>query len=177
MADTIRSIQELNALLADNDNQGISPQDIRDMMVSMMVHGEIGSMAKPAITLGTGFQPLDLDGAGAIGRGLTIDTVNKWISGIPVDMKALINLEVMFKGSNGATYDFAVFLNPATNPVQIERLSCSQRILSTQHIATFSMSASLQLAAGDVIQAGVRGSGFSFELLRCGLRVQRIGVE
>ena len=35
MADTIRTIAQLQALLADNTTGDISPQDLRDMLVSL----------------------------------------------------------------------------------------------------------------------------------------------
>lgn len=177
MPDTIRTLADLNTLLADNTSEAISPQDIRDLMVSMMVHGEIGSGTKAAITLGTGFQALDFNVAGVVGRGLTIDTVNKVISQIPVAMKTEVTLEVQFTGTSGQTYDFAVFKNPATSPVQIARLDISERIFNAAQRGAVNVSSSVQLAAGDVLQAGVRCNGQSFTLLRGGLRVRRIGVE
>lgn len=179
MPDTIRSLAELNTQFADNVDAAISPQDIRDLMVSLMVHGEIGSLTKGAVVLSTGFQPLDFNQAGAVGRGLTVDTANRWIADIPVDMKVEVTLEVSFQGSNNTTFEFAVFRNPNTSPEQIQRLSDSERIFSAAMIGTIKMSASLQLNAGDKLQAGVRpvvGTP-SFTLLRGLLRVRRIGVE
>ena len=177
MPDTIRSLAELNQEFADNTSGVISPQDIRDLMVSMMVYGEIGSLSKAAVTLPTGFTPLDFNQAGAVGRGLTVDTVNKWIADVPVPMKAEITLEVSFQGSNNTTFDFAVFQNPDTTPVQIQRLTDSERIFSATMIGFCKIGASLQLNAGDKLQAGVRANGASFTLLRGRLFVRRIGVE
>lgn len=179
MADTIRSLAELNQLFANNTEGAITEQELRDLMVSLMVHGEIGSLAKSAITLSSGFQPLDFNAAGAVGRGLTIDTTNKWIADVPVDMKAEITLEVSFQGSNNNTFEFAVFRNPDTAPEQIQRLTDNERIFSAAMVGAVKISAALQLSAGDKLQAGVRPvSGTpSFTLLRGLLRVRRIGVE
>ena len=177
MADTIRSLAELNALFADNGIGSITPQDIRDLMVSMMVHGEIGSLNKAAVTLPAGFTPLDFNAAGAVGRGLTIDTANKWIVSVPVAIKAEVSLEANFNGSNNTTFDFAVFRNPDGTAEQLTRLSGSCRIVSAAMIGSVSLSAAIQLQPGDKLQAGVRANGASFTLLRGGLRVRRIGIE
>lgn len=177
MPDTIRTLSELNTQFADNTNAEISPQDIRDLMVSLMVHGEIGSGAKAAITLGTGFQAMDFTVAGTVSRGLTVDTTNKWIADIPVSLKADVQLEVLFKGANNTTFDFAVFKNPDSSPNQIARLDSSLRIFNSAMVGCVVVSAAIQLAAGDKLQAGVRANGASFELLRGALKVKRIGVE
>jgi hypothetical protein len=50
MADTARTLAELQVLLADNTIGAISPQDIRDMLVSLVsIHGEI-TLNAPATT-------------------------------------------------------------------------------------------------------------------------------
>ena len=177
MADTIRTLAELNTQFADNTSAAITPQDIRDLMVSMMVYGEIGSGAKAAITLGTGFQALDFTLAGTVGRGLTIDTTNKWISGVPVSMKAKVRLEVSFQGTNNTTFDFAVFRNPDGTPEQLLRVSDSDRIVSATMMGGVTIEAAIQLNAGDKLQAGVRANGASFTLLRGRLYVERIALE
>lgn len=177
MPDTIRTLAALNTQFADNTQGIIAPQDMRDLFVSMMVYGEIGSGAKSSITLGTGFQALDFTVAGSVGRGLTIDTTNKLISAVPVAMKAWITLEIAFRGTLNTTYDFAVIQNPSGIPVDIARLDISQRILNAAQIATFTVTAAIQLAANDSLQAQVRSNGAAFELLRGALRVQRIAIE
>jgi hypothetical protein len=177
MADTIRTLAELNAQFADNTSAVIAPQDIRDLMLSLMVYGEIGSGAKAAITLGTGFQAMDFTLAGVVGRGLTIDTTNKWIAGVPVAMKAKVRLEVSFSGTNNTTFDFAVFRNPDGTPEQLLRVTDSDRIVSAAMMGGVTIEAAIQLNAGDKLQAGVRANGASFTLLRGRLYVERIAVE
>lgn len=177
MADTIRSLAELNAQFADNGLGAITPQDIRDLVVSQMVHGEIGSGAKANITLGVGYQPLDLTVAGVVGRGLTVDVANRWLADMPVDLKALVTCEVCFRGAAGNNYNFSVFRNPSTAPEQQGRLTRTLRVSAAGQIVTHSWSTSLQLLAGDTVQMGVQGDGLAFELLFGLLRVQRIGAE
>jgi len=178
MADTIRSIDDLNTRLADNGLGKITPQDLRDMMVSQMVHGEIGSGAKAAITLtGTNYRTLDLTVGGAVERGVNADPANKIIAGVPVRMKAIVHCEVCFRGAQNTAYEFSVFRNPLTTPVQQDRLTRTLRPTAAADIVAHTWSTSLQLEAGDSLQFGVKGNGATFELLFAVLRVQRIGVE
>lgn len=177
MPDTIRSLSELNALLADNDSGGITPQDLRDMMISQMVYAEIGSGQKGAITLAAGQNVLDLNVAGAINRGLTVDTANKWIADVPVDMKAEVTFEILFQGLNNTTFNFNIIRNPGASPVQIARLDSSCRIFNAAMIGSVCVSAYVQLTEGDKLQARVQAGAVSFTLLRGGMRVRRIGVE
>lgn len=174
MPDTIRSLAELNALLADNTSAAITPQDLRDLMVSQMVYAEIGSGAKAEITLGTGFQAVDLNVAGEVSRGMVADATNRMITDTPVNMKAIIHCEVVFKGAV-ADYEFSVFRNPDSTPTQVLRLARTVRGAATA--VSHSWSTSVQLTAGDKLQLGVRANGQPFELLFGVLRVQRIGVE
>lgn len=177
MADTIRTLSDLNTLFGDTGEAPVSPQDIRDLFASLMVYGEIGSGAKSSITLGTGYQALDFTVAGNVGRGLTIDTVNKRINGIPVSLKAWVTLEVAFRGAINTTYDFTVFKNPQGTPEQLSRIDISERILNAAQIGKITATAAIQLAPGDTLQAGVRSNGAAFELLRGVMRVQRIVIE
>ena len=178
MPDVIRSIADLNALLADNGTGNLSAQDIRDLMVSMMVHGELGSGAKSPVALTTGYHALDLDTAGAFERGLNIDTENGRIDQIPVDMKAVLTLELYFKGDAGEAYDFTVYKDPAVNPVEITSMRrAGNVIVSPSQTYHLSYSVGVQLSANDVLQPAVRSDGNNFELLFGLFRVQRIGVE
>lgn len=175
MPDTIRSLSDLNNLFADNTQGVISPQDIRDLMVSLMVHGEIGSGAKTAITINGTFAVLDFTLAGVVGRGITADTVNKRLSGVPVVLKPQIDFELDFNGATNTTYEAAVFVNG----VQNLRLTAQDRIVSAAQIGHIRMSSSIQVQAGDFIDARIRSlSGTpTFTLLRGVLRLRRIGVE
>jgi hypothetical protein len=177
MADTIRSLVELSELIPDNVIAAISPQDIRDLMVSQMVHGEIGSGAKAQITLGSTWQALDLDVAGVVGRGLTVDTINRRLADVPVEMKAIVHCEIVFRGAQNTNYEFAVFRNTHATPEQELRLTRTLRPTSNTNIVAHSWSTSLQFAQGDSLQFGVRANGQPFELLFAVLRFQRIGVE
>lgn len=178
MADTIRSLVELDALFADNVIAAITPQDVRDLMVSMMVHGEIGSGAQSSITLGTGWQPINLNVEGMVGRGITVDTLNQRLADIPVEMKAIVHCEVVFKGAAGADYEFAVWRNTHTaEPSMIDRMHRVLHVVTTTQTVAHAWSTSVQLEAGESLQLGVKADGQPFELLFGVLRVQRIGIE
>lgn len=178
MADTIRSLSELNSLLADNVLENIGPQDIRDLMVSQMVHGEIGSGAKGSTILGASWESLDFDVAGVFERGLNIDTGNRWINQIPVDMKAVLTMEVFFKGDAGQDYDFTVFKDPTGSPVNITTMQRTGfRVVNADQTIHASWSVGVQLSQNDVLQPAVRSNSNNFELLFGLFRVQRIGVE
>ncbi len=177
MADTIRSLGELNSLLQDNTTGGLTEQDLRDLMVSQMVHGEIGSGAKTEITLGPSWQGLDFDTAGVFQRGLNVDTTNKWIDEIPVVMKAVLSFEILFSGDPGETYDFSVWKNPSGSPVNIGRMKRSLSVQTAGETTHASWSVGVQLGQNDVLQPAVRSNGNGFKLLFGLFRVQRIGVE
>ena len=178
MADTIRTLAELNSLFADNTSNNISPQDIRDLVVSQMVHGEIGSAAKASKTLGATWEELDFDVAGVFERGLNVDVVNKWIDQITVDLKAVLTIEVFFKGTAGQSYDFTVFKDPAGTPSNITRVQrLDLAVVNASQTVHASWSVGVQLSANDVLQPAVRSASQDFELLFGLFRVQRIGVE
>jgi hypothetical protein len=175
MPDTIRTLADLNLRFADNTAGVIAPQDLRDLVVSTMPYAEIGSGAKTAVTLGTGFQPLAFDAAGAWTFGFTVDATNRWVAGTPCDMRAEVTLEVQFTGAVGQSYQFAVFRNPDGTPVQLAGLSLTEVVVAATQRGAVNVSAAVALAAGDKLQAGVRCDGQAFTLLRGGLRVKRIG--
>ena len=177
MADTIRSLSELNGLLQDNTSGGLSEQDIRDLMISQMVHGEIGSGAKSSVTLGPSWQALDFDVAGVFERGLNIDPVNKQINQVPVRMKAILSLEIQFSGDPGEDYDITIFANPDTTPSNIQRMERKLGVQAVGESMHASWSVGVQLEAGDVLQPAVKSANNNFELLFGLFRVQRIGVE
>lgn len=175
MADTIRTLADLDGIFADTGAVSIDPQAVRDLIVSLLVYGEIGSGAKAAITVGTAYQVMDLTLAGVVGRGLNIDTANHRISGIPCDMKCEVTAEVSFTGANNTTFDFGVHVNG----VLAARLADSCRIVASGQIGAVKFSSAVQLAAGDALDLRVKAgaAGSSFTLARGGLRVRRIGVE
>ena len=172
MADTIRSLSELNTLLGDNSSGGISAQDIRDMMISQMCHAEIGSLGQAQEVLGAGWVALKLDTDGAFKRGFTTDLVNYKITATPVDMKVEIGCEILFLGDDGVDVEFSVFKGVA----QQARFDITL-VGKGSTVVGASWGAGLQLDASDDLSFGIRSNGNSFTLVRGRLSVRRIGVE
>lgn len=174
MADTIRTLDELNVLLRDNGQEELSAQDIRDLMISQMVHGEIGAIGNDEITLGSGWQTVDLDTAGVVHRGLTLNTTDHRIEDVPVAMKADVQVHVTFLGADGESYDFAVFKNGGPSQV----VGAARTLVGNGARSVMgTWSVAVQLAADDTLQLGVRSSGNAFTLNNGLLRVRRIAVE
>jgi len=175
MADTIRTLAELNTLLADNTSGDITPQDIRDLMVSMMVHAEIGALDNSPITLGSGWETVDLDTAGAAKRGADVDLVNHRITSIPVACKGQVHWEAEFKGAAATLYEFAVYRNGG--PTQVIGLYRRAYVPTADHIVHVGGTVTAYLSQDETLELAVKASGASFELLSAVLRIDRIGVE
>ena len=178
MADTIRTLAELNQLFGDNTTGSVSPQDMRDLIISQNVHAEIRSTRKAQITLSSGWNFVELDTAGSFSRGMTIDTTNLWITDVAVRLKALLHYEVHYIGAIGAQYDFAAFRDVDGTP---QILSETQRNDFSTTVANQALqvvtSVGVQLQQDDTVALGVRSGTNTFELINATLRLQRIGVE
>jgi hypothetical protein len=107
MADTIRTLTALLALLADNVTGDISPQDIRDVLVT--VHGVYGGIyIQDGSTPQTGIDttPTKMTGwaANTASAGTTPDQANNQIT-VGTDGVYLIWASVGFSGSNNTTFE------------------------------------------------------------------------
>ena len=118
MADTAKSLSDLQALFADNDSGNISPQDLRDFLVSSLgAYAEIrtddGSTAKGSI----GTTPLVLDtwsndGENGESAGLTADKANDKIT-LDIEGKYEIHFQCSMIGTNGQQFDFEIYVDGA----------------------------------------------------------------
>ena len=172
MADTIRTLAELNQLLADNTQGSITPQDIRDILASMNVHAEIGA-AGPGSNVGTEWEKVLLDREGTFERGFIVDTVNNRIGSTPCRMKVLVQCEVLFETdlvALGRTLDVTVFKNDSQLP-ELRRTFYSQ--------GGHSWAVGVQAQTDDYFDMRVRASENDtfVQASRALLRIQRIGVE
>lgn len=177
MVDTIRTLSELNTLLADNTSNNITPQDIRDMMVSQMVHGEIGTLGQATETLGAGWQAVKLGTEGVFSRGVTLDAANYKITGVPCALKAVVTCEVVFRGVAGEDYEFTVYKDPDGTPAQLTALNRTFRVVNATQTVAHQWSAGISFAEDDEIQLAVRSANNDLKLDFGLLRLQRIGVE
>ena len=173
MVDTIRTIGELNTLLADNATGDISAQDLRDVLVSQLVHTEIGRGALTT-NIGTSYVKIPMTVAGTFERGFTANVATDQIDSTPVALKALITVEVQLGALDaGRTVDFAVFVNGVEAPKLTRTFTADY---APQHL---SWSVGVQLAQNDTIDLRVKAdqaaTGITVEFVV--LRAQRIGVE
>lgn len=113
MADTIRTLTALLALLADNTTGDISPQDIRDMLVS--VHGVYGGIyIADGSTAQTGIDttPTKMTGwtTNAISAGTTPDQANNEIV-VGTDGVYVVFMTMSFSGSVNTTFEGHLRIN------------------------------------------------------------------
>lgn len=170
MVDTIRTIGELNALLADNTTGNISAQDLRDVLVSMNVHAEIGA-ANLSEVVGTVFAKVPLNVAGAFERGFVADTVGNRISSTPVALKALVDVEMQITALQaGRTIDLAVF-------VAGSEVMRSRRPFDA--VGHYTWGLGVQLVQGDDVDLRVRAdqAATSVDVAFALLRARRVGIE
>ena len=170
MPDTIRTIGELDSLLADNVTGDISAQDLRDVLVSMNVHTEIGR-GPLSTSIGTAYVQVPMTAAGTFERGFLADVAGDQISQTPVALKAMVNVEVQITAlQNGRTVDFAVFVSG------VEMLNTLRTFDIEGH---YSWGLGLQLAQNDTIDLRVKASAAntSIDVDFVLLRAARIGIE
>lgn len=181
MVDTVRTKSELNGMFADGAT-GVNTQDLRDLMTSLAVYGGLGSLAKTQITLGTGYEPVDLDGAEVSVRNVTVDTVGKTLQlpslQSPANLEVLVHCEILFKGAVNQDYNFAVFRTPdGGGPSEVTRLTRTFRVLNANQTVAHSWNTTINASGLDSFQLGVRSNGNVFTLLAGVLRVQRMMFE
>jgi len=178
MADTIRNKQDLNVLLRDNGNNELSAQDIRDILVSMNVHGQIGSVGADSITLDTGWNTVVFDAANSLKRGVTLNTTDYRIEDVPVDMGVDLFYSVDFKGAVDTDYEFVIYKNGATSPARVPGTSRTKRVVDADEIVTVSCGPiAVNLDQDDTIELAVNAGAVSFEVLSGLLKLKRLGVE
>jgi hypothetical protein len=123
MSDTQRTTAALLALLADNVTGDISPQDIRDLLVSVSggygaisVHG--GASAQGSITS----TPVKLTGfdTNGIASGTVPDHTTDDIT-ISVAGDYLVSGALSFVGSSNATFDIDIYINSTSTNYGFER--------------------------------------------------------
>ena len=115
MTDTIRDRDTLLALLADNSSRDISPQDIRDMLVS--VHGVYGGLYVQDGVMaqaGVGITPAKMTGwAGNLpAAGMTPDHANDQVT-VGTDGVYVAWCQVSFIGAASTEYQAHLRVNGA----------------------------------------------------------------
>lgn len=177
MADTVRTRSALLTLLADNTSGAISPQDIRDFLVS--VHGVYGSIYHTGTSASSSVSLNDstwtvLDGFSANGEssGTTPDHSSNQIT-VGTDGIYLVNWSVSGDIGMGASgyRMLGVEKNSSGSPENGTVVSVGD----SEH-ACASMTALLSLSADDVLKLIGKNSGGTSNLVQWGmtLTVHRI---
>jgi hypothetical protein len=123
MADTQRTQAALLALLADNITGDISPQDIRDFLVS--VSGGYGSIfVHGGVTAQTGITSTPVKMSGFATNGISSGTVpDNTTDDITISVAGdyLVSGSISFTGSSNSTFDIDIYINSTTTNYGFER--------------------------------------------------------
>jgi hypothetical protein len=150
---TIRDKAELDALFADNSTGDISPQDLRDLVDSLMgVYGGL-RMANNSTgqTVATNTPEVLTEWtSNAVSNGLTPDYTNDNVT-IDYDGVYKLHFYVSFEGVTGDTFRFYIYKNGSITspPIQCRRKTSSADVGST------SLGATMSLVDGDVLTVWV----------------------
>jgi hypothetical protein len=157
MADTQRDLAALQALLADNTSGDISPQDVRDFLVTVFgCYGEMqvtdGSTAQSSLSSTpakmTGF---DTDG---VSNGITPDSTTDNDLNVPLAGKYRIYFHHSFTPDASEDYTFEVYKNGAVTAIK-----CYIEANATPDDVHVSMEGILTLAASDLLTIYVSTTG------------------
>ena len=170
MADTARTTADLLGLLADNTTGDISPQDLRDVIVSQMDHGAIFlSLAAAPVTLsGVGTTPtkvtvanVAVDASAVVTGGIAADAANDNLT-IGVAGTYHVGFAASFSlASANKTVTMTPFINGATG------LVAADRFVSNNDVGAMSLNGIIPYAAGAEVDVRVNvdsgTSDISFE--------------
>jgi hypothetical protein len=172
MADTQRTLAALQALFADNTTGDISPQDLRDFLVSSQGgYGSIfvtgGSTAQ--VVSGT---PVKMSGfaTNGISSGTTPDNANDQITISVAGDYDIALLAGSFIGSNGSTPTLDIYINGS--PSGLPTLT---RTLGTPaNPGSAATGGQLTLATNDIVTVFVSSTSTSFTPQEVTLKLKRI---
>lgn len=149
MADTQRTLTSCLALLANNTNGEISPQDIRDTVVSIfnnyaamwIYNGSTTQVIGTSLTKMTGFAVSSSAGA------LAASTSNSNIA-VSVTGKYFIFAQLSYSGSANTT--FAIF--PYVTSTGQQTVGCKRKLGSGGDAGSASFGGIITLTAGDTVE-------------------------
>ena len=156
--------------MADNATEDITPQNLRDMLHSYHIFGEIGMINNTtAMTnLPAGWNAVPLDQAGPA-QGVTVDAINHLL-GVDVDGQYRVEYMMSYSGTTAQKFRFCILKNDA----EVGRTERQDTTTANQEIRNVSGSGTLNLTSTDEIKLGVRSSGNDFTLRFGGLRIERL---
>jgi len=179
MADTIRSKADLVALLPDNTTNLISPQDVRDFLISVLdVQAGLQETTTRTVTgneAPAAFNSTSLSGLAnmAINSSGFSTTLASGTITAPVDGVYTVHLDLLLAPTDTQAYDFYVYLNGSP----VSGLVWGFTLTGSGDRESLSVHVPLDLSANDDIQiyygAGVDSS--DFQVLKFFFWLERIG--
>jgi hypothetical protein len=158
MADTARSVSALQALLADNTSGAISPQDLRDLLVSSLgVYGEIyvAGGSTPQGSIDTSYALITGFAANGLSSGTTPDHSSDQIT-VDVTGTYLVMANVCFTGTASTEFTVAVFAEGIEEHIHFCRSIGTGVTVGSAHLCGV-----LALTATDVVDLRVKADGAS----------------
>lgn len=176
MADTPRDLTALLALLADNTSGDISPQDLRDFVVSVLgeyaeIYVHDGSTAQTSITttptLLTGFASNGPDNGACVA-----DAANDRITlGTAGDYE--VSAQFSFSGTLSTTFT----LHARLDAVEVAQIACTRKLGTGGDVGSCSFTGILTSTAGQQLTVYVEsdaGGGASMTLIQGQLVAKRV---
>jgi len=164
MVDTIRTETQILALLADNITGDISPQDMRDIIVSLSVGGSM-YVEDAAVTqvVGTSFELMVLLDANGRSDGVTPDhTADSLTIDANADGEYVTHFDCTFSGTGSTEFDFHI----RKNGLEVNGAGASKRKLGTGgDVGSMSMAGDLTLAEGDTVTVWIKADGSSKDFI------------
>lgn len=157
MADTQRTTAALLVLLADNTSGAITPQHLRDVLVSLTggYGGLCAAVAAGALSVGvtavkiTGWDTLQTQDGTVVVGNLTDDDLDVSVGGIYA-----VAVSVSFSGTADTTFTLIVYVNGvATNVKAIAKMDAAGAVQSV------SLSGLLSITAADTVDLRVLADG------------------
>jgi hypothetical protein len=173
MVDTVRTKAALLALLADNTTGDITPQVLRDVLVTVMgcyggVHIESGSTAQ--VLVSTVAEKMTEWAHNGISSEVTPDYINNEIT-IDEAGDYQVDFTTSFTGINNAVFDFILYVDGVTTGH-----GCSTTSPAAAVIQGASFSNQLTIAAGEALSIWVTSSlSGSMTVKFSDLNLKRIG--
>lgn len=172
MADTIRTTAALIALLTDNTTGDISPQDMRDLLVS--VHGVYGGIVtqggSTAQTIVSGVpEPLENFTANTPASGTTPAFATDQIT---IDNAGVyeIAFQISFAGITNCVFNWRLAIDAV-----VGNIGCDRKTSNTD-VGSASFVCQVTLAAAEVLTMSVEGDqNGNFTMTESQFQVKRIG--
>ena len=173
MADTPRTLAALQTLLANNTAAGISPQDIRDFLVSVLGgYGGITALGASTAQASISGTPAKLTGfaANAPASDTTPDHTDDSVTGGEAG-KYMVDFQCSFSGTASKTFLFRVYSQGI-----VTTLGCQRKLGTGGDVGSCSCIGILALDSADVITTYVSSSdgGVSVTVVDAQLTLTRL---